>query len=222
MRTSKEISKDMTYLNSSLVMGALTITLLLVVNYISDMSRISDALVVLSGMTAMGSFSSLQRYLENRGTVRSLPISFNEEFLSTSVSEAFHKIVEESSLRGKMPYNDRSLPPWVLTGDQLVGKDNALALAKLRIDLESELRHIAYNNEIVDISDRSGGAIEIARKLISKNILPAEVLEPLRHVIDVCNRGIHGEEITTNVASSVINIGSQILERLQHVQYGHR
>ncbi len=125
-----KLTRDMTYLNVCLGFAVLTATLLLAVGFIGDTSRIYQILVILSGMTAMGSFTSLQRYLEHKGVTSNLPINFNEEFLSISVSEAFHEITDDKLLKERGQY-ENSLP-WNLTGDQLVGKDNALALAKMK------------------------------------------------------------------------------------------
>jgi hypothetical protein len=208
------MNRDKTFLSASLALAGLTAIFLIAASLTGDAYRINSILIILSGMTTMGSFTSFQRFIEGGKTYASnLPVKFNEEFLSTSIAQAFKQLTE-----GRVLPEKRQLPSWELTSDHLIGKDNALALAKLRIDLESELRHIAFNVE-VNLPERPINALEIARKLIGERILPAEMLEPLKDVLAVCNRGVHGEEIPDALASSVVRIGNELLEQLRIVKY---
>ena len=99
----------------------------------------------------------------------------------------------------------------------LVGLDNLLALAKLRMELERELRHIAYNNQI-DISSRPLGVTGIAQELLSRKILPATWLGALKEITSVCNQAVHGMEIPDDIAISVVRVGGQLLEQLRFVR----
>lgn len=197
-------------LNASLAFAGLTAIFLVVANLMGDTYKMSSVLIIISGMTTMGSFTSFQRFIEGRNSnAAEIPAKFNEEFLSTSITHAFKPINEDRELPER-----RQLKPWDLASDQLIGKDNVLALAKLRIDLESELRHIAFNTG-VSVPEHSVSAMKIARKLIEEKYLPAEMLEPFKDVLAVCNRGIHGEEIPDDLALSVVRIGNQLLEQLR-------
>ena len=106
------------------------------------------------------------------------------------------------------------LPPWDLSAGQLVGTNNALGLARLRMDLERELRRLAYESQI-DLSVRPIGVMGLARELVSKQILPPTLLDVLQQVVSVCNKGIHGEELSEAVTASVVRVGGQLLERLR-------
>lgn len=212
-----------TYLSASLTFAGLTAVLLTVVNYTTVQSKIGQVLAVLSGMTAMGAITYFQRYVEQNGRLHTADISFNEPFLSASISEAFKEIATEFDLKERDRF---ARPTWDLTPGQLVGTDNALALARLRIELEGELRRIALEAGIA-LSERTLGIANLARELVTAKILPAEFLEPLREVSDVCSRGIHGIEIPDDLAASVTRVGSQLTERLrllpkysQHIAMG--
>jgi hypothetical protein len=97
--------------------------------------------------------------------------------LSRAISEGLPKI-QETTCRGdhKTP---NSLPPWDLTAGQLIGADHALALARLRMDIERELRRIALETQI-DLSLRSVGIKALARELVSKEVLPVTLMDPWR------------------------------------------
>ena len=107
--------------------------------------------------------------------------------------------------------------PWDLSLGQLVGSDNSLALAKLRMELERELRHIAYNNQ-TDISSRPLGVTRIAQELVSRKILPPTWLGALKEITYVCNQAVHGTEVPDDIAASVVRVGGQLLEQLRSVR----
>ena len=102
------------------------------------------------------------------------------------------------------------------TGD-ILGLDNELALAKVRIELERELRRIAYSRDI-DIASRPFGVMGLARELVARHVLPSEWIESLKEVTSACNQAIHGREIPDEVAVLVVRVGSRLLEQLRLVR----
>jgi hypothetical protein len=104
-------------------------------------------------------------------------------------------------------------PPWDLSAGQLVGVDNALALARLRMDVERELRRIAGEAQI-DLSIRPVGITGLARELVSKQVLPAALLGTLQEITGICNKAIHGTEVSDETAAAVVRVGAQLLEGL--------
>jgi hypothetical protein len=204
------VLRDKRYLNASLAFAALTAAFLIIVNYASVQSKIGEALALLAGMTAMGALSYFQRYVERDGKLPTRDITFDEVFLGTSISEAFKVIARQSGISESWSANRGAR---ALTPDQLVGGDNALALARLRIDLEAELRRIAHQSKVAG-PDRLYGIAHLINELFTAGVLPAEFLGPLKEVVDVCNRGIHGMEIPDELAASVVRIGNQLLDSL--------
>ena len=132
--------------------------------------------------------------------------------MSKSLSEGF------TALDTSPIEDEKVAEPWDLSLGQLVGLDNSLALAKLRIELERELRHIAHNNQ-TDISSRPLGITRMAQELVSRKILPPTWLGPLKEITHVCNYAIHGEtEVPDDIAASVVSVGGQLLEQLRSVR----
>jgi hypothetical protein len=198
----------------SLVVGIVfvivTAGLLFLVGEAKMLSGIGQVLMIIAGMTAVAALTAFQRFIESDGIQTPLvQMSFNEVFVSESISEGAAKPEMEESTGPKVL-------PWDLSLGQLVGADNSLALARLRIEIERELRRIAYNNKI-DVGVRPLSVIGLAQELVSKEVLPAPWLGALKEIIPVCNQAIHGSEVPDGVAASVVRVGGQLLERLRRV-----
>ena len=174
-------------------------------------SEIDQVLMLIAGMTTVAALTAFQQSVENRPSPSSFHISFNEISVSQSLSGG-HTIPDSSAVDG-----EKVAEPWDLSLGQLVGSDNSLALAKLRMELERELRHIAYNHQ-TDISSRPLGVTGIARELVSREILPPTWLSALKEITYVCNRAVHGTEVPDDIAASVVRVGGQLLEQLRFVR----
>ena len=175
--------------------------------------EVNQVLVLISGMTTIAALTAFQQSVENSNTPPSLvDFPFNEALVSQSLSEGI-KATDPASVD-----QEKIAEPWDLSLGQLLGVDNSLALAKLRMEVERELRHIAYNNQ-TDINSRPLGVIRMAEELVYREILPATWLAPLKDITDVCNQAIHGEtEVSDDTAASVVRVGVQLLEQLRVVR----
>jgi len=110
------------------------------------------------------------------------------------------------------------VPPWELTSARLVGYDNSLALAKLRLDIDRLLREMAFAHHI-DVARASAGAVKMAQMLGERGLLPIEIVEPTRQIVAICNRAIHGYDISDELADAVVSAGEDLLARLrQHME----
>ena len=174
-------------------------------------SEIDQVLVLISGMTTIAALTAFQQSVENSTSPSLVHVSFNEVLVSQSLSEGL-KSTDKPPVDG-----ETVVEPWDLSLGQLVGSDNSLALAKLRMELEQELRRIAYNNQ-TDISARPLGVTGIARELVSREILPPTWLGPLKEITHVCNHAVHGTEVPDDIAASVVRVGGQLLEQLRSVR----
>ncbi len=199
----------------SLVVGGflalLTAGLLFLAARDGIVSEIDQVLMLIAGMTTVAALTAFQQSVENRPSPSSFHISFNEISVSQSLSKEL-TTPNPSTVDG-----EKAEEPWDLSLGQLVGSDNSLALAKLRMELERELRHIAYNHQ-TDISSRPLGVTGIARELVSREILPPAWLGPLKEITTVCNHAVHGTEVSDDIATSVVRVGSQLLEQLRFVR----
>ena len=96
----------------------------------------------------------------------------------------------------------------------LSNDDPVLALAKLRIEIEkivSKLHHqVIQNSNRKRVQSLSRMIIDLMRS----ELLSPDIAHPLREVISICNRAIHGEDIRSKDVESIINTGSYLLEML--------
>lgn len=201
---------------AGLILASVTVYLLIVVGKNETTSGIDQVLLIISGMTTVAALSAFDRFIEeNQKTSLSVDKSlFDEVLISKNVVE-----IETSESRSDRQKDKVSVPqslPWDLSLDRLVGIDNSLALAQLRIEIERELRRIAYEHRI-DISTRPIGIVGIAQELVYKEHIPAAWLGVLKEINTVCSRVIHGIEISDEQASSVVRVGGQMLEQLRLV-----
>ena len=193
------------------LLSLLTAGLLFLVAQNRMTPEVNQILVLIAGMTTVAALTAFQQSVENSTSPSFVDVSFNEILVSQSLSEG-HTIPNPSPADG-----EKVAEPWDLSLGQLVGSDNSLALAKLRMELERELRHIAYNNQ-TDISSRPLGITRIAQELVSREILPPTWLGALKEITVVCNQAVHGTEVPDNIAASVVRVGGQLLEQLRSVR----
>ena len=192
-------------------LSLLTAGLLFLVAQDRMTTEVNQVLVLISGMTTVAALTAFQQSVENSTSPSFVRVPFDEVLVSKSLSEGFTAL-------DTSPIEDEKVEPWDLSLGQLVGLDNSLALAKLRIELERELRHIAHNNQ-TDISSRPLGITRMAQELVSRKILPPTWLGPLKEITHVCNHAIHGEtEVPDDIAASVVSVGGQLLEQLRFVR----
>ena len=192
-------------------LALLTTALLFLVAQDRITPEVNQILMLIAGMTTVAALTAFQQSVENSSSPPFVHVSFNEVLASQSLSEGF-TTPNPASVEG-----EKVTEPWDLSLGQLVGLDNSLALAKLRMELEQELRHIAYNNQ-TDISSRPLGITGIAQELASREILPPAWLGALKEITHVCNQAVHGTEIPDDTTASVVRVGGQLLEQLRSVR----
>lgn len=173
--------------------------------------EVNQVMVIIAGMTTVAALTAFQQSVENSASPSFVNVSFNEVLVSQSLADGY--TIPDPSRVDEAKVTE----PWELSLVQLVGSDNSLALAKLRMELERELRHIAYNNQ-TDISSRPLGVTRIAQELVSRNILPPTWLGALKEITYVCNQAVHGTEIPDDITASVVRVGGQLLEQLRSVR----
>lgn len=177
--------------------------------------EISQVLMVIAGMTLLATFGSLQGFINSNSTVSVLnEIDEIDEFLlSKSISSVLDKFPNEPNHIATL----KELPAWEVKSNDFVGRDNALAFAKLRIDLERELRQIAtYSGLDIDMSRMS--ISRITDELTSNKVLPIEWTLTLKDIIDVCNKAIHGADISDGMTYKFISAGNELLKGLYAIK----
>lgn len=99
----------------------------------------------------------------------------------------------------------------------LLDRDHVLALAKLRIELEQALTRLHLLTTPTTRQRRHAGINRLVGDLVRSGILPAQQSEPLREVISLCNRAVHGEHVRPADAKSILDIGINILEEIDSI-----
>jgi hypothetical protein len=155
-------------------------------------------------MAIFAAFSAFQRFLETREATPVIHISFNETILKNVLAEERVKPAAQE-------------PPWEISSAQFVGVDNTLAAAKLRMELESELRRIAFEYGIT-FERRLFSLDQLIDQLAEREVLSHPVQAALRDIIPICNRAIHGESLTNEDAVRVVRVGNQLLDVLRSIE----
>jgi hypothetical protein len=93
----------------------------------------------------------------------------------------------------------------------LAESDPAIALAKVRIELEKVLTRLARMT-LIETEKLPLGTI--VQKLSSHEIIAVQEGKSLREVISICNRAIHGEFISEDDAKTIVELGIELLENL--------
>lgn len=99
----------------------------------------------------------------------------------------------------------------------LLDRDHVLALAKLRIELERTLARLHLLSTPTAKQRRHAGLSSLVGDLVRSGILPAQLSGPLREVISLCNRAVHGEYVRHADAMSIMDIGIRILEEIDSI-----
>lgn len=87
------------------------------------------------------------------------------------------------------------------------------ALARLRRHIEITLRKLARSRGLDDSQLRSAG--QILRSLRQRRLLNKEISSDLDYVIAVCNRAIHGLDVSQDQAEGAVNKAIYALRQLE-------
>jgi len=98
----------------------------------------------------------------------------------------------------------------------LVRRDPQLGLAKLRIDLEAELKR-QLGVELLE-RPRPLGVTQMLRELQRHRDVPPEIAGPLMEAGMLANQAIHGEFVRHDDAEEIARIGVRALEALKSLQ----
>jgi hypothetical protein len=95
----------------------------------------------------------------------------------------------------------------------LVSMDPPIALAKLRIELEQEMRQLLLMSD-PKAERRPLSVRQLARELMKRGIIDDAVGEAVLSVSDVLNRAVHGAQIGEEDAERIIEGGIRLLDSL--------
>jgi hypothetical protein len=100
--------------------------------------------------------------------------------------------------------------------EDLIERDPPLGLAKLRIELESELRRLCTAHA-PEIQPRGLSLGAMAGELKVRKVLSDEIAKPLSKVSTLTNRAVHGEYVPPEVAAEIGQVGLRVLAALRRL-----
>lgn len=92
--------------------------------------------------------------------------------------------------------------------------DPVLALAKLRMEIEKIVSKLHKNILKIGGSKRPIALNRMIIELMQNEMLSPEIAHPLREIVSICNRAIHGEDIRSKDVETIIETGTNLLEVL--------
>ena len=99
------------------------------------------------------------------------------------------------------------------------GSDMHYVLARLRMDLERELRRVLGEHLESDYSSKMQGKVLSVRSLFRRLVSAFPRYENMQssfdYILQVCNAAIHGQRIPDNIAREAIDMGLRILRELE-------
>lgn len=203
------LSKDIYQLFLGLFLVVAVAVIILLATRVPLIGELTQVAMLFAGMFGIAALSVLSRFIE--GSVRGplVQITFNEARTRQVLRDTIDADYVEVS---RHDYQNKV--PWEPTSDSLLAQDTSLALAKLRIDLERELRRIAYEKEI-PFDARRLSIPRLTEALLNRHLLTASVIAAINDVMPACNQAIHGAEVAPELAQSVINVGEELLNVLR-------
>lgn len=180
-------------------------------------SMVSDALLIFAGMTGATAILSFQGLAQGQSeeaipSLRMPYAAFNEALVSENLVNAQEQLSKIASEPTDAEWREVPDQPWALSAVALLDTDPTLAMAKLRIDLEAELRRITIESGIAP--KQSYGIMSFLRDLINNGVLPPIYEQPLKEISRAANEAVHGSDIFKFEAARVVMLGTQMLEQL--------
>lgn len=139
---------------------------------------------------------------------------------AASMPAAHLRVLTQKNLVSEEPGLKRTPVPWEIDPLRTVGIDNSLALAKLRVEIEQELRRFHFlelNGESPNSATTEWSLLsahEIIEELERNEKMSAEWRLEMNDVIATCDHAIHGEAVSTDRALQAIRSGEELLHRL--------
>jgi len=97
---------------------------------------------------------------------------------------------------------------------QLVETDPVIALAKLRIELEKVITRLYRKTQQKTEQGRPVSLGRMVYQLANQELISQGIAGPIREIIAICNRAVHGEDIRERDAKAIVDIGTSLLKSL--------
>lgn len=165
--------KDTLFLGG--ILALMVAGLVFLVSRVPMVNELGRVAMMIAGMLAIAALSAISRYLDGSNYVPLIKISFNAAQTRRALDDLIVVAYDEENQRDLKP----KLQSWEPTSDSLNDEDPALALAKLRLDIERELRRIAYEHKVA-IEPRKTSIRFLLDTLTQRQVLPDRVVAAIR------------------------------------------
>jgi hypothetical protein len=122
------------------------------------------------------------------------------------------KVPKDISIAHDRVDMEQLVEPWETRPNALLGRDNNLALAQLRMLLEREVRRLAFQYQI---NARMMPLIKLLDLLLIREVLPPTIKAPLQEVYRATSDAVHGAEVPDDTAHRVVELGEELLSYLK-------
>lgn len=198
------------YLLLSIFFAVIVASALFILGFRSVIDPLANIMMFLAGLFTMASLSAFHRFLEESDTPY-FQITFNEQAAASQIETAAKRtgvdVVEAEIVTSPIESGD-------ISTDDLLGQDSSLALAKLRIDIERELRQLAKVARLNSASDFIG-IRRLTEELAKRHLLDNDLIGVINNILPAANQAIHGGEVPTETAAAIVRQGKQLIVLLR-------
>ena len=176
--------------------------------FISKFSLTAELLHVIMLLLGMISVEAINLIISSSETrmKKSFAITFNEDFASARIKNVQGRVIDVEVINSPI---ERWQHRGGISPATLVGCDNNLALAKLRMDLDEALLECASLHNIEGAYELH--ANQLFDQMVSRGVFTRELFSVWREVVSACNKAIHGGSVDDNTARSLIRVGYQLM-----------
>lgn len=138
--------------------------------------------------------------------------------MTDEVNEIARKVSEISPKDDRVERADKD----ILNLESLAESDPPLALANVRVEIENQLQ-LLYKTYLPERagSGRMLGPRSILESLQRRNIIESSLAAALQDIINVTNRSIHGQDISSQNALKLVDTANRVWLELQYVLVEH-
>jgi phosphopantetheine adenylyltransferase len=121
--------------------------------------------------------------------------------------------------KGNEPFNiDQKVSNYLASGEY----DQNLALARLRMDIERELRRILgknlESNKPLEMKSRFLSARSLFSEFLKKNPKYEDMYSSFDYILKICNAAVHGQVVPEGYGREALYMGIKILEELSSIR----
>jgi hypothetical protein len=173
---------------------------------------IANVLLVIAGMAAFAAVNGFQKVFEAPDRRPAVRVWVDENVIRRALAPPADAAGEFVRRPGWLRE-----APWEVDASQLLAIDPSLALAKIRIDIERELRRLAFEAKALDVTHRPWSAGQLVSELVRQQVLPVEAEAVLRDILPALNSAVHGGTVDKESAVRAVRAGGEIIAFLERL-----